>query len=203
MANPTGTVYLTASGGYVWTEGNVYEIVQTDQQEGAAIGASFGGLGVDNQPHQILLNKIELVHTNQLTDEANIATLQAFKALFTGLMGQHGYVKVGVQDVTYGLIDYIFQWGYYNAGVVGDDGGKVSGAFPAYVVTWPIAFPNACVWAIADMVYTNTTTWDIGAGVQSNTAGVLELNQNNGSFFMNLFNQNGPEPGFVWLAIGY
>ncbi len=66
MANPTGTVYLTAAPGYVWTDGDVYQIPQTDQVEGAATGASFGGLGVDNQPHQLLLNKIELIHNHQL-----------------------------------------------------------------------------------------------------------------------------------------
>jgi hypothetical protein len=205
MANPTGTTYLTANPSYVWTEGDVYKIVQTDQQEGAAIGASFSGLGVDNQPHQVLLNKVDLVHSNQLTDEAHIAALQAFAAGFTGLMGQNGYVTLEINDLSKGPIQYILQWGYYAppGGVLGDDGGRAGGVFAPYVVAWPITFPNACMWAMASMVYTNTSTWDVGVGVQSNAAGVLGLTQSNGSFFCNLFNVNGTEPGFTWLAIGY
>jgi len=201
MANPTGTVYLTAAPGYVWTDGDVYEIVQTDQQEGAANGASFGGLGVDNQPHQILLNKIELIHNNQLNDENNIATLAVFKGIFTGLMGPNGYMKLGVTDVARGLQAYILQWGAYypGGGVTGDDGGKVAGVFPPYTVAWPIAFPNACYWAGATMNYTAggvTVTPDLGVGI-------VNFNQTQGNFFVNLFNVSGVTAGFTWIAIGF
>ena len=95
MSNPTGTVYLQANAGYVWTDGDVYEIVQTDEVEGAATGAAFSGLGVDNQPHQVLLNKINYVHAHQLTDEANIATLQALTGLITSHVGTNGWLKLG------------------------------------------------------------------------------------------------------------
>ncbi len=201
MANPTGTVYLTAAPGYVWTDGDVYEIVQADQQEGAAIGASFGGLGVDNQPHQILLNKIELIHNHQVTDEANIGALANFQALFTGLTGPNGYVKIPVTDVSRGLLEYIVQWGSFlpPGGVVGDDGGKVGGVFPPYTVIWPIAFPNACYWTMANMIYTKagvTATYDMGVGV-------VNCNQTQGNFFVNLFNVNGTLDGFTWMAIGF
>jgi hypothetical protein len=201
MANPTGTVYLTAAPNYVWTDGDVYEIVQTDQQEGAALNASFGGLGVDNQPHQILLNKIELIHNHQVTDEANITAIANFEALFTGLMGPNGYAKIPVADVSRGLIQYIVQWGGYYppGGVTGDDGGKVAGAFPSYTVTWPIPFPNACYWAGATMNYTNggvTVTPDLGVGIVS-------LGLTSGNFFVNLFNGNGVTAGFTWMAIGF
>ena len=96
MSNPTGSTYLQANNTYTWADGDIYEIPQTDQLEGAATGASFSGLGVDNQPHQVLLNKIQLTHKNQITDEANISTLLTFKSLFTSLVGVSGYFKVGV-----------------------------------------------------------------------------------------------------------
>jgi hypothetical protein len=67
MANPTGSAYLQANSSYTWTDGDIYEIVQTDQQEGAATGASFGGIGVDNQPHQVLLNKVQWLYTRITT----------------------------------------------------------------------------------------------------------------------------------------
>ena len=194
MANPTGTVNLTATPGYTWADGDIYQIPQADQQEGAAVGASFGGLGVDNRPHQMLLNKVQLVHNNQLTDEANIATLQAFKGLFTGLIGPNGYVKIGVQDVSLGLIDYIIQWGAFlpSGGIAGDK---------SYTVNWNIPFPNACYWASATMRYTAgggpISTGDLGVGLTS----VLGLSS--GIFFVNIFNVNHGTDGFSWMAIGF
>ncbi|MDE2101155.1 MAG: hypothetical protein KGL39_28160 [Patescibacteria group bacterium] len=40
-----------------FTSNEVYEIAQTDKLEGAAAGASFGGLGISNYPHQQLANR--------------------------------------------------------------------------------------------------------------------------------------------------
>ena len=194
MANPTGTTNLTPQPGYIWTDNDVYQIPQTDQQEGAAIGASFGGLGVDNQPHQSLLDKAHLVHNNQLTDEANIAALQAFKGAFSGQIGPNGYVRIGAQDVSRGAIAYLIQWGQVlQAGVSGDK---------TYTVNWNIPFPNACYWASATMRYTAgakgaVATPDLGVGLTS----VLGLNS--GNFFINLFNANGAVDGFSWMAIGF
>lgn len=192
MANPTGSAYLTANTGYTWTDGDVYEIVQTDQQEGAALGASFAGLGVDNQPHQTLLNKIQYVHGKQIADESTIGTLQAFAFDFIGLMGANGYVKIPVFDVSRGLIQYIVQWGtfYPPGGVSGD---------VSYTVNWNIAFPNACYWALADMQYTasgKVNSRDLGVGLVS-------LGLASGVFFVNVFNVNGALDGFLWLAIGF
>jgi len=39
----------------------IYQIQQTDAVEGAATGASFGGIGVSNQPHQQLANRTALL----------------------------------------------------------------------------------------------------------------------------------------------
>ncbi|HVN63423.1 MAG TPA: hypothetical protein VMT58_02205 [Candidatus Binataceae bacterium] len=35
----------------------IYEIDASDPLEGAATGASFGGIGIDNEPHQQLANR--------------------------------------------------------------------------------------------------------------------------------------------------
>src|SRR6185437_14215852 len=107
MANPTGTTYLQANSGYTWADGDIYQIPQTDQSEGAATGASFNGIGVDNQPHAVLLNKIQYTHVHQLTDETNIATLQTFAALFVSALGPSGWLKIGLQDMSKGQIDGI------------------------------------------------------------------------------------------------
>ncbi len=153
MPNPTGTVYLTENPGYVWSDGDVYEIAQTDTVEGAGVGASFSGLGVDNQPHQLLLNKVKLVRTNQVTDEANIATLQAFTALLTGTIGVNGYVAIPFHDTVKGQIQLIVQWGTIS--LLGQSPANLKNA--AFSQNFPYTFPNACYgeWATWQ---TNDTT---------------------------------------------
>ena len=143
MANPTGTVYLQANNSYVWTDGDVYEIPQTDQSEGAAIGASFGGLGVDNQPHEALLNKAQLLHKNQLADEANIYALQTILTL-TSAVGLNGWMKLSSNDVNLGQIYPILQWGTISVLPYGGPSNKAPVLFP---FSFPIAFPNA-VWVL-------------------------------------------------------
>jgi hypothetical protein len=95
--NPTGTVYLQADPNYVWADGDVYEIPQTDTIEGAASGASFGGLGVINQPHKALLNKINYLKRQLVQATSNV--------------GQTGWYKFEDQDSNKGLITPIVQWG--------------------------------------------------------------------------------------------
>ena len=156
MSNPTGTVYLQANNSYVWTDGDIYEFPQADQQEGAAIGASFSGLGVDNQPHQILLNKIQLTHKNQVVDEANIALLQTFANLFTSSVGTNGYLKLGTQDVSKGQIQLIFQWGTIS--LLGLDGSALKNA--VFSFNFPISFPNA-IWMLLPYYQSNDVTGDL------------------------------------------
>src|SRR5579872_4226191 len=146
MANPTGSTYLQANTGYVWTDGDIYEIVQTDSNEGGTPGvtsgagaASFSGLGVINQPHQVLLNKIQYTHTHQLADEVNITNLLTFQALFASSLGTSGYLKVGLQDVNKGQVDGIVQWGLIDYGTAGAALQSLQGPY-----SFPIAFPNAC-----------------------------------------------------------
>jgi hypothetical protein len=158
MANPTGSTYLAANISYTWVDGDVYEIVQTDQVEGgtpsvtSGMGAaSFSGLGVENQPHQALLNKIQYTHTKQLADEVNITNLLAFEALFTSTVGTSGWLKVGAQDVNLGQIDIIFQWGTIN--LIGSSYSALQASAPRSF-NFPIAFPNA-VWVLHPWWQTN------------------------------------------------
>ena len=198
MANPTGTVNLTENPAYIYTDGDVYQIPQTDTVEGAATGASFSGLGVDNQPHQVLLNKTKVLRVNQLADEVNISTLLAFKALFSGTLGANeagSIFRIPFLDSAHGLIQLIIQTGQY----IYNQGGVDAAAF----VNWPFSFPNAFGNALAIPVRAPGNTgndgndWDIkyvaGSGSTS------------GATFV--FDRIGTNPGamyaFNWWAYGY
>ncbi|MBV8360461.1 MAG: hypothetical protein JO189_21390 [Deltaproteobacteria bacterium] len=155
MPNPTASNYLQANLSYVWTDGDVYEIAQTDQQEGGpATGASFNGLGVDNQPHQILLNKIQYTHAKQLVDETNISILQAFMALFVCKMGVNGYIGLGAQDLSLGQVQPFIQWGTIN--LVGAGGPQELITQWKFTFNFPMAFPNA-IYALAPYWQANTS----------------------------------------------
>ncbi len=80
-----------------FTANEVYEIQATDAVEGAAIGASFGGLGLSNHPHQQLANRTAFIKQRQDTNIGNIAALQSFTALFKGLISANGYAQVPVR----------------------------------------------------------------------------------------------------------
>ncbi|HKV56361.1 MAG TPA: hypothetical protein VJN94_17135 [Candidatus Binataceae bacterium] len=194
MSNPTGTIYLTANSGYLWTDGDVYEIAQTDAQEGAAAGASFSGLGVDNQPHQLLLNKIQFTHGKQVVDEENIASLQAFAAAFAGTVGPNGFIRIGCQDTVRGLIAVTVQWGQYS---IGSD---LTSDTP-YAIAWPTAFSNACLWAGATAANPASNSGYGQAQIE-----VVSFSRNSGIFFVDYIGGtagNKNMPGFYWLAIGY
>jgi len=99
-----------------FTSNEVYQIQATDPVEGAASGASFSGTGISNQPHQQLANRTAFLKQRQDVNISNIAVMQAFQALFTGLMAQNGYLKIPIADINKGLIQYIIQWGLVNWG---------------------------------------------------------------------------------------
>ncbi len=120
-----------------FTSNEVYQIQATDPVEGAASGASFSGTGISNQPHQQLANRTAFLKQRQDVNISNIGVLQAFQALFTGLMAQNGYLKIGVQDVNRGLVQYVVQWGLVNWGTP-----QSEGLYGPY--SFPIPFPNAC-----------------------------------------------------------
>jgi hypothetical protein len=59
-----------------YTPNEIYAIQQVDKLEGAAAGASFGGIGVSNEPHQQLANRTAFLYGRQNTNIGNITTLQ-------------------------------------------------------------------------------------------------------------------------------
>ncbi len=77
-----------------FTANEVYEIQATDNVEGAASGASFGGIGLSNQPHQQLANRTAFLKQRQDVNISNIAALLAFMSGFTGTMGASGCLCV-------------------------------------------------------------------------------------------------------------
>ncbi|HEY6394290.1 MAG TPA: hypothetical protein VIX12_02660 [Candidatus Binataceae bacterium] len=179
-----------------FTANEIYQIQATDPVEGAAAGASFGGTGISNQPHQQLANRTAFLKGRQDTNIASIAALQAFVGNFSGLMGQSGYVFIPFADTMRGQISALVQWGIYKPG------GGVSGDH-VFVVNWPIPFPNVCEWAAPVMLYKQGTSPDVGVGVQTDGSGNPNLTTASGTFFCNLFNLNGNTPGFGWIAIGF
>jgi hypothetical protein len=136
--NPTGTTYLTANPSYVWADGDVYEIVQTDELEGAATGASFSGLGVENQPHQFLLNKINYLKQNLVQATSNVGT--------------SGWYRIVAQDANLGKINIVEQWGMILASAV-----PTINANNQALITFnfPLAFTAAC-WVIFPYIVLNT-----------------------------------------------
>ena len=121
-----------------FTSNEVYQIQATDPVEGAASGASFSGTGISNQPHQQLANRTAFLKQRQDVNISNIGVLQAFQALFTGLMGAER------------LFEDPGQRHQQRAGSVRHPMGSdelrqrsEQGLYGPY--SFPIAFPNACV----------------------------------------------------------
>ena len=152
LSNPTGTVYLQANPNYVWADGDVYEIVQTDTIEGAASGASFGGLGVVNQPHQMLLNKLGWLKKQSVQGTSDV--------------GSSGWYQFADVDQNLGQISPIVQWGQIvQSGPVSDTGTGPGGGpgnsqlQGTLTVTYPIAFTTA-IWSfIISFTLANISTF--------------------------------------------
>ncbi len=192
-----------------FTSNEVYQIQATDPVEGAASGASFSGTGISNQPHQQLANRTAFLKQRQDVNISNIGVLQAFQALFTGLMAQNGYLKIPVNDINKGLIQYILQWGFYS----------LEGQTPSAIqntpwnVSFPIAFPSACEWSLS----TYATNYFANPGPFKSGMMNLEvgnLSKSGMTVFTDWDNSAtiqvagaGGSPagltGFYWVAIGF
>jgi hypothetical protein len=178
-----------------FTSNEVYEIQATDAVEGAASGASFGGIGLSNQPHQQLANRTAFLKQRQDVNIGNIAALLAFMAGFTGSMGTSGYLKIPITDVHRGAITAVVQWG-----VLAPEGGL--GQDTPYTVSWPTAFPNACVWAGATLTnfFQNPNTGKL-------IIEVVGFSTTTGTFFSDLIGgaltDQAPNDAFYWISIGF
>lgn len=175
----------------------IYEIQQTDRVEGAAVGASFGGAGISNQPHQQLANRTAFLKQRQDTNIANIGVLLGFMAEFTGTLHPNGnsIVRIPFVDSSRGAIVLIVQTGLiiYNTSVVDTP----------YYLQWPTPFPNACVMAFATALRdparlaNDGNDWNIQFVAGSGSA-------TRGTFMMDDFGSGTATPyGFNWCAIGF
>jgi hypothetical protein len=184
-----------------FTANEVYEIQQTDAVEGAGAGASFGGIGISNQPHQQLANRTAFLKQRQDTNIASIAALQATLAKLTSSLQANGYLKIPLTDVNRGPVVAIIQWGYF---VLAQQNITVDTQF---VVSWPIPFPNAILLPpLATNVYYRTSGGNLAASVVSwGLSGATFVLDVPGD----LAGAQGVQwtgeqtNGFSWLAIGF
>jgi hypothetical protein len=178
-----------------FTANEVYEIQATDAVEGAATGASFGGIGLSNQPHQQLANRTAFLKQRQDTNIGNITALQSFTSLFKGLMSSNGYLQIPYVDVNRGSITATVQWGaLFPSGSLANN--------QIYSVTWPLQFPNSCVWAMASLSNSSADTLD--GKLVMETVGFTKVS---GVFMADLLSGSMPtthaNDGFYWLSIGF
>lgn len=173
-----------------YTANEIYEIQQIDPVEGAATGATFGGIGVSNQPHQQLANRTSYLKNRQDTNVANVAALQAFMSGFTGSLQQNGYLKIPIIDALRGDATAIVQWGLYSLPTT------ILTSDQQYTLYWPIPFPNAVLVALATDSY-----WKNGVG--NLVAAVVSLTNTYGTFVLDVPSSTEYSNGFYWLAIGF
>jgi len=177
-----------------FTSNEVYQIQATDPVEGAASGASFSGMGISNQPHQQLANRTAYLKQRQDVNVTNIGVLQAFMAEFVGAIASNGYLAIPLADINRGAIVAFLQWGsIFPGGGLSDD--------TSYSVTWPKAFPNACLWSIATLsnsqALVNTGKLIIDIVSFTTTAGTFRSDLIGG------VGGQKPNDGFYWMAIGF
>ena len=189
----------TLIDGPEYTANEIYEIQQTDPVEGAGAGASFGGIGVSNEPHQQLANRTAFLYGRQNTNIANIGALQSFVAGFVGSLRTTGYLKIPLTDVNRGPLVAIIQWGYYalsEQSIPNDQ---------QFTVTFPIPFPNAILLPpLATNVYFATAGGNTAASVVSySAAGATFVLDVPGALMQRDNLANEQSNGFCWLTIGF
>lgn len=197
-----------------FTANEVYEIQGTDRLSGAFAGAENGGLGILNYPLQQLANRTAFLKQRQDADISNIAALQAWQALFTSTLGPNGYLKLGVNDSTLGQIAAILEWGFIS--VAGMTASQLKNQ--PLSASFPLAFPNACLFALAQWASNAGPGSNGGAGALNGAALGLEVMSPLGKSSITLFSDwdgqgtiNIADPstgrlgltGAFWLAIGY
>lgn len=186
----------------------IHKIAATDPVEGAADGASFDGIGISNQPHQQLADRTAFLKQRQDTNIGNIGALQSFTGLFQGLMAANGYVQIPFMDVNRGLISACVQWGFCSI----DGLLQPQLTNKQLTIPFPIEFPSACEWVIAEWASNNQN----GPGALNGAALGLEtlsisrtqvtfFADWNGTGYVNIANSASGKrglTGFYWIAIG-
>jgi hypothetical protein len=176
-----------------FTLNEVYAMQQTDPVEGAAVGASFSGIGISNQPHQQLANRTAFLKQRQDTNINNISVLQAFQAAFTSLMGPNGYKMTAALDVNRGAINPMLQWGQYGSALPPN---------ASYSFNFPNAFANAC-----EVLLAVSHNPGILQGYGQCTIEVVSWTRTGAVINVDLIGNSSGEdagiPGFVWVALGF
>lgn len=183
-----------------WTDNEIYQIAANDPVEGAAQGASFSGIGVSNEPHQQLANRTAFLKRRQDTNIANIGVLQAFLAKFVGSLQTNGYLEIPIADVSRGALVAIVQWGLLALPGTPLAAGVVTNT---YSLNWPIAFPNACLWALGSgsgqiINFSDLTTIFVQVQSYTTTGGIFTVQFSDGEDLDNFTN-----PGIAWAAVGF
>lgn len=173
-----------------YTENEIYQIAQTDAVEGAAAGASFGGTGVSNHPHQQLANRTAYLYGLVQTLIANVALLLAFIAKFRCSLGVNGYLMIPFVDIALGAQIVVIQWGFQVVAYAPSD--------INVAVNWPIAFANSCLFAMG-----TAQGDDFTLGLRSPST--PPFTKTVGNFLMGWTGDNDDShpTGFYWLSIGY
>ena len=195
-----------------FTSNEVYQIQATDPVEGAASGASFSGTGISNQPHQQLANRTAFLKQRQDVNIANISTMLGFMGEFQGSMQLNGYVELPFNDIARGSIVAIVQWGTYS--LMGQSPAALKNA--TWTVNWPVAFPNAAFWFLANWQTNALGTANSDEGAFSGGMMSIETaapGKSSGQFFTDwddnakiyVANSSGAlgVTGVTWLAIGF
>src|ERR1700687_4784155 len=170
-----------------FTSNEVYQIQATDPVEGAASGASFSGTGISNQPHQQLANRTAFLKQRQDVNIGNIGVLQAFMGAFAGSIAGNGYLTIPVAE------------GNAESGARFPGGGLDQGTSSS--VTWPAAFPNACLWALATLANSkakfNTGKLIVDVVSFTTTGGIFRSD-----FIGGAGPAQAPNDGFYWMGDG-
>jgi hypothetical protein len=166
-----------------FTSNEVYAIQQTDPVEGAAAGASNGGIGLSNVQGQQLANRTAFLKGRQDINIQNIQSIANFIAGLTGALGPEGWIGIPFTDVNLGERIFIFQWGY------------ALGPSALVTVTWPHKFPTICY---AGWCSTNRST--PGSQGFNHTA---EVSPTQGQFVFDTTDSSGGQHGGFWFALGF
>ncbi|HEY6417577.1 MAG TPA: hypothetical protein VIX59_01130 [Candidatus Binataceae bacterium] len=177
-----------------FTSNEIYQIQAIDPVQGAASGASFGGIGLSNQPHQQLANRTAFLKQRQDTNITNIGVLLNFMAGLVGSLQQEGYLKIPIMDINRGQVAGIIQWGLTTVSIT-DTG------FVAVTTALPTTFPNVALFGVG------TAAGSLSAAHIPVQVNVFSLSVSSIVFHVsgppNLSGQPYGITGIYFLAIGF
>lgn len=122
----------------IWSDNEVLVIPADAAVEGAAPGASYGGLGIDNYPHQQLANR-----TAYLLDLIGNMT-----KLTAGVGDQRGWIVIPFVEGGVTRRNLLVQWGTNSAVMAANTTVGVSTAWPrTFAVLWHVVV-GPVLWSI-------------------------------------------------------